>query len=61
MNTNEVVANLANQLLGSPLGSYNSVHPNDHVNMSQSTNDTYPTAMRLATLQLSHHLILALS
>ncbi len=51
MNTNEVVANLANRLAGHPLGSYSRVHPNDHVNRSQSTNDSFPTAMRLALLE----------
>ncbi len=56
MNCNEVVANKANELLGKPLGKYDPVNPNDHVNMSQSTNDTYPTAMRLATLTLSKKL-----
>lgn len=50
MNCNEVLANRANQLLGGELGSYKPVHPNDHVNMAQSTNDVIPTAMRLATL-----------
>jgi aspartate ammonia-lyase len=50
MNVNEVLANRANELLGSPRGSYAPVHPNDHVNMAQSTNDVIPTAMRLATL-----------
>ena len=50
MNCNEVLANRANQLLGGKLGSYSPVHPNDHVNMAQSTNDVIPTAMRLATL-----------
>ena len=50
MNCNEVLANRANQILGAPLGSYAPVHPNDHVNMAQSTNDVIPTAMRLATL-----------
>jgi aspartate ammonia-lyase len=50
MNTNEVVANRANQILGAALGSYEKVHPNDHVNYGQSTNDVFPTAMRLATL-----------
>src|SRR5918994_1529192 len=50
MNVNEVLANRANQLLGAPLGGYEPVHPNDHVNMAQSTNDVIPTAMRLATL-----------
>jgi aspartate ammonia-lyase len=48
MNVNEVVANRANELLGHPLGSYAVIHPNDHVNMGQSTNDVVPTAMRLA-------------
>ncbi len=50
MNCNEVLANRANELLGHPRGSYAPVHPNDHVNMAQSTNDVIPTAMRLATL-----------
>jgi aspartate ammonia-lyase len=50
MNANEVIANRANELLGHPLGSYAEVHPNDHVNFGQSTNDVFPTAMRLATL-----------
>ncbi len=51
MNVNEVLANRANELLGSPRGSYAPVHPNDHVNMAQSTNDTIPTNMRLAVLR----------
>ena len=50
MNCNEVLANRANEILGQPRGSYSPVHPNDHVNMAQSTNDVIPTAMRLATL-----------
>ena len=50
MNCNEVLANRANESLGSSRGSYQPVHPNDHVNMAQSTNDVIPTAMRLATL-----------
>ena len=50
MNVNEVLANRANQILGGKLGAYEPVHPNDHVNMAQSTNDVIPTAMRLATL-----------
>ncbi|MGC2164104.1 MAG: aspartate ammonia-lyase [Silvibacterium sp.] len=50
MNANEVVANRANKILGSKLGEYARVHPNDHVNYGQSTNDVFPTAMRLATL-----------
>lgn len=52
MNVNEVLANRANEILGAARGSYVPVHPNDHVNMAQSTNDTIPTAMRLATLAL---------
>ena len=50
MNSNEVIANLANVALGAELGRYAPVHPNDHVNMGQSTNDTIPTAIRLAAL-----------
>lgn len=50
MNTNEVIANRANQILGAPLGSYRLLHPNDDVNMSQSTNDIIPTAIRLVVL-----------
>lgn len=50
MNTNEVLANRANELLGGNRGEYKPIHPNDHVNMAQSTNDTIPTAIRLAAL-----------
>jgi len=50
MNANEVLANRAGERLGDPRGSYRRVHPNDHVNMSQSTNDVFPTATRLALL-----------
>src|SRR5687768_15701492 len=50
MNTNEVLANRANEILGSARGTYTPVHPNDHVNMAQSTNDTIPTNIRLAAL-----------
>lgn len=50
MNVNEVVTNVALELVGEPIGNYSVINPNDHVNMSQSTNDTYPTAMRIATL-----------
>src|SRR5580693_598649 len=50
MNTNEVIANRANEILGGKLGEYSHLHPNDHVNYGQSTNDVFPTAMRLATL-----------
>ncbi|HEY6829382.1 MAG TPA: lyase family protein, partial [Gemmatimonadaceae bacterium] len=50
MNANEVLANRANELLGHQRGEYSPVHPNDHVNMAQSTNDTIPTNIRLSTL-----------
>jgi aspartate ammonia-lyase len=50
MNVNEVLANRANELLGARRGEYAPVHPNDHVNMAQSTNDSIPTAIRLACL-----------
>src|SRR5687767_13900016 len=50
MNVNEVLANRAAELLGAPRGEYKTVHPNDHVNMGQSTNDVFPTATRLALL-----------
>ena len=50
MNVNEVVANRALEILGEPRANYGRIHPNDHVNMSQSTNDTFPTAMHLAVL-----------
>jgi fumarate hydratase class II/aspartate ammonia-lyase len=50
MNTNEVIANLANVAMGGKKGEYQPAHPNDHVNMGQSTNDTIPTAIRLAVL-----------
>jgi aspartate ammonia-lyase len=56
MNINEVLANVANRIEGKALGTYAPVHPNDHVNCSQSTNDTYPTAMRLAVLDASKEL-----
>lgn len=50
MNANEVIANLALENMGKPLGSYENCHPNNHVNCSQSTNDVYPTAFRIALL-----------
>lgn len=50
MNSNEVIANRAAEILGGALGDYSVVHPNDHVNYGQSTNDVFPTSMRLATL-----------
>lgn len=52
MNCNEVLANRANELLGAKRGEYKPVHPNDHVNMAQSTNDVIPTAIRLGALSL---------
>jgi fumarate hydratase class II len=61
MNANEVISNLAIERLGGALGSKTPVHPNDHVNRSQSTNDAFPTAMHIATVeQLKHVLIPAL-
>src|SRR5258705_8191160 len=53
MNVNEVIAKRAKQIWGGGLGTYEHVNPNDHVNMSQSTNDVTPTAMRLAHLELT--------
>ena len=50
MNANEVIANVALERLGHPKGAYHVLHPNEHVNMSQSTNDVYPTALKLATI-----------
>jgi fumarate hydratase class II len=61
MNANEVISNRAIEMLGGVKGSKKPVHPNDHVNMSQSSNDTYPTAMHVAAAeQIVHHLIPAL-
>jgi len=54
MNANEVIANLANERLGGALGSKSPVHPNDHCNLSQSTNDAFPTAMHIATVEQLH-------
>ena len=51
MNVNEVIANRANEMLGAPLGSKTPIHPNDHVNMSQSSNDCFPTAMHIAAAE----------
>jgi fumarate hydratase class II len=61
MNVNEVLANRANELLGGKRGAYTPVHPNDHVNMAQSTNDTIPTAIRLAVLARLPDLLEALA
>jgi fumarate hydratase, class II len=61
MNANEVISNRAIEMLGGELGSKKPVHPNDHVNMSQSSNDTYPTAMHIAAAEeIVHRLIPAL-
>jgi fumarate hydratase class II len=61
MNANEVIANRANEMLGAPLGAKSPVHPNDHVNRAQSSNDTFPTAMHIAaTEQVVHQLLPAL-
>ena len=62
MNVNEVIANVANRALGSTLGAKKPVHPNDHVNMSQSSNDSVPTAMHIAAaLEIEHRLKPALA
>jgi fumarate hydratase class II len=58
MNVNEVIANRANEKLGGKLGDKKPVHPNDHVNMSQSSNDTFPTAMSLAAAKMVNDLLL---
>jgi fumarate hydratase class II len=62
MNANEVISNRAIEMLGGTLGSKKPVHPNDHVNMSQSSNDTYPTAMHVAAAEeIAHRLLPALA
>jgi fumarate hydratase class II len=62
MNLNEVIANRANELLGGRLGAKAPVHPNDHVNLSQSSNDAFPTAMHIAAAQeITHRLLPALT
>jgi len=58
MNANEVIAGRANELLGAGRGGKSPVHPNDHVNRGQSSNDTFPTAMHVAAAQEVHHLLL---
>jgi fumarate hydratase, class II len=58
MNANEVIANLASERLGGTLGSKTPVHPNDHCNRSQSSNDTFPTAMHIATVEQLHHALI---
>src|SRR5580704_8467458 len=58
MNVNEVIANRANEKLGGKLGAKEPIHPNDHVNMSQSSNDSFPTAMHIAAVQeITHRLL----
>lgn len=54
MNVNEVIANLANERLGQPRGSKSPIHPNDHVNLGQSSNDSFPTAMHIAAVREIH-------
>jgi fumarate hydratase class II len=62
MNLNEVIGNRANEMLGAPLGAKSPVHPNDHVNMSQSSNDSFPTAMHIAAaMEIESDLIPALT
>src|SRR4029077_1048352 len=62
MNINEVIANRVSQLAGHPLGGKTPAHPNDHVNMSQSTNDAFPTAMHIAaTTAVSSRLLPAIA
>ena len=61
MNANEVIANVANRSLGKPLGSRAPVHPNDHVNRGQSSNDSFPTAMHIAAVEATQRLLPAMS
>ena len=58
MNANEVIANRAIEILGGVIGSKDPVHPNDHCNMGQSSNDTFPTAMHIATATTAHDVLL---
>ena len=58
MNSNEVIANRAIEILGGVIGSKEPVHPNDHCNMGQSSNDTFPTAMHIATAETAHNVLL---
>ena len=57
MNLNEVIANRSLELIGKQKGDYSVIHPNDHVNMAQSTNDTYPTAMRLCIMIIAQNML----
>ena len=61
MNANEVIANRALEHLGLPKGQYSVIHPNGDVNMGQSTNDVYPTAIKIATIQGAHELLAAMA
>src|SRR5690606_36694776 len=58
MNANEVIANRAIEIMGGTIGSKDPVHPNDHVNMGQSSNDTFPTAMHIATATMARDVLL---
>jgi fumarate hydratase, class II len=58
MNSNEVIANRAIEIMGGVIGSKDPVHPNDHCNMGQSSNDTFPTAMHIATAETAHNVLL---
>jgi len=58
MNSNEVIANRAIEIMGGTIGSKDPVHPNDHCNMGQSSNDTFPTAMHIATAMTAHDVLL---
>jgi len=60
MNTNEVIANRALELMGHEKGEYGKLSPNSHVNMSQSTNDVFPTAIHIATLNLLNNLLVTM-
>jgi len=57
MNVNEVIANRALEIIGSPRGCYDIISPNDHVNMAQSTNDTFPTAMQISVYRMTRELV----
>ena len=58
MNVNEVISNRAIEMIGGTLGSKSPVHPNDHVNMGQSSNDSFPTAMHVAACQEIHNVLI---
>ena len=58
MNVNEVIANRASEILGGELGTKSPVHPNDHVNLGQSSNDTFPTAMHIAAAEVVNHTLI---